>query len=224
DLVVALDGHLGTIVESAVGSRRLEVQLQAQGGHSWGDYPTASAVHAMGDAIHALNGMNVPAEPRSSYNVGQVWGGTSINAIAQGAGFNLDLRSLDAAVLAELEREARERISRSARRHRVTAEIRTVGDRPTAKVANGLLVEAAAGVLESLGLPVRRAASSTDANASMAAGLPSIAFGVYLGGDAHRLSEWLDPASLVSGYEAFRGLMAELSCLGVSAASAARAS
>lgn len=213
DLVVALDGHLGTIVDRSVGSKRFELRFRAAGGHSWGDYPSPSAVHALGDAIHALTRISVPREPRSSLNVGQVAGGTSVNAIAQEASFNLDLRSLDAEVLAGLEREALKRLRRVARQHGAELEAEQVGERPAAQSPNEALVQAARRVLESLGLSVRTSASSTDANAAMVAGLPAIAFGVYRGGDAHRLSEWLEPASLEVGYEAFVGLMANLSRL-----------
>ena len=215
DLVIALDGHLGTVIDRAVGSKRFEVGLSAAGGHSWGDYPNPSAVHALGDMVHALTRISVPKEPRSSLNVGEVQGGTSINAIAQAARFNLDLRSLDADVLASLEAEALGRIRRLANQHRVKADIVQVGDRPVATVDNSALVSAARAALEEVGVPLRTAASSTDANAALAAGLPAISFGVYRGGDAHRLSEWLDPASLATGYAAFVQLVATLSVLDV---------
>ncbi len=213
DLVVALDGHLGTIVDRAVGSKRFEVTLQAAGGHSWGDYPSPSAVHALGDMVHALTRLDVPREPRSSLNVGQVRGGTSVNAIAQEARFNLDLRSLDADVLAHLERDALRAVKRVARQHGVTAGVEQVGDRPAAKSDNEVLVKAARAALQTVGVAPREAASSTDANAAMAAGLPAISFGVYTGGDAHRLSEWLEPGSLLTGYRAFGELMKNLSGL-----------
>ncbi|MBS3965783.1 MAG: M20/M25/M40 family metallo-hydrolase [Truepera sp.] len=207
DLVIAVDGHLGTIAHAAVGSKRYEVELSAKGGHSWGDFPSPSAVHALGEAVHALNRLTVPSAPRTSFNVGQVWGGTSINAIAQRAGFNLDLRSLDADVLASLEAEAVARIRRVAKRHGVELTLRVVGNRPAATVPNEQLVAAAQAALSEVGLAPRLSASSTDANAAMAVGLPAVAFGVYHGGDAHRLSEWLEPASLLLGYRALWRLL-----------------
>ncbi len=210
DLVVALDGHLGTVVDRSVGSKRFEVTFGAAGGHSWGDYPSPSAVHALGDALHALTRVSVPREPRSSLNVGQVWGGASVNAIAQDARFNLDLRSLDATVLAGLEQEALRRVRRVARSHGVQVGVAQVGFRPAASSDNEKLVQAARKALESLGLPCRTAASSTDANAAMAAGLSAVAFGVYRGGDAHRQSEWLEPDSLPLGYQAFARFMGNL--------------
>ncbi|MBS3933166.1 MAG: M20/M25/M40 family metallo-hydrolase [Truepera sp.] len=210
DLMIAVDGHLGTIVHAAVGSKRYEVELSAKGGHSWGDFPSPSAVHALGEAIQALTRLKLPSAPRTTFNVGQVWGGTSINAIAQRAGFNLDLRSLDAGVLASLEAEAVARLRRVAKRHGVELTLRVVGNRPAATVPNEQLVTAAQAALLEVGVTPCLSAGSTDANAAMAVGLPAIAFGVYHGGDAHRLTEWLEPASLRLGYRALWRLLESL--------------
>lgn len=210
---VALDGHLGTIVGRAVGSKRFEVSIRAAGGHSWGDYPSPSAVHAAGDAIHALTRMPVPAEPKSTYNVGRIQGGRSINAIAEEAWFDLDLRSLDPEELERLAREARKRIRRVERAHGVSIDMAPVGERPAAHVDNDRLIRAAREALASVDVSPRVASSSTDANAAMAAGIPSIGFGVYRGGDAHRTSEWLDPSSLPVGFRAFASLMEALLAL-----------
>jgi len=214
DYFVALDGHLGTVVAQAVGSRRLVARFRGPGGHSWGDYPTPSAVHAAGEAIRAVTALAVPKEPRTSLNVGQVWGGTSVNAIAQEAGFNLDLRSLDGGVLDDLECRARGAIQDAAKRVGCQLEFEQIGDRPAAFVDNHTLVECALKALHSVEETGSVVASSTDANAAMACGLPAIAFGVYRGGDAHRTSEWLEPSSLVTGYRAFEGLLACLSGTG----------
>ena len=210
DAVVALDGHLGTIVDKAVGSKRFEVTFTAKGGHSWGDFPSPSAIHALGDAIHALNHVVVPKEPRSSYNVGEIRGGTSVNAIAQEASFNLDLRSLDTKVLEGLEQDALRRIRRAAREHSVEVRIEQVGNRPAGKCDNAWLVALAKEALQVVNVLSKTAASSTDANAAMAVGIPAIAFGVYHGGDAHRLSEWLEPDSLQTGYRSLVELMKRL--------------
>ena len=222
DLFIALDGHLGIVVAHAVGSKRFEVRFDAAGGHSWGDYPSPSAVHALGDAIHALNRLAVPNEPRSSYNVGQVGGGRSVNAIAEEAWFDLDLRSVAVSELDRLERDAMTRIRRAARAHDVAVDVRLVGHRPTARVDNEALVHAAEAALREVGLLPRVVASSTDANAAMAAGVPAIAFGVYRGGDAHRTSEWLEPDSLEVGYRALALLVEAIA--GGAGGSGARAS
>ena len=211
DYVIAVDGHLGSIVNRAVGSRRFEFRFSAVGGHSWGDYPAPSAVHAMADAMSALTGLDVPETPRSSFNIGTVRGGTSSNASAESAMFDLDLRSLDPDVLARLEKSALELVREAADRHRVRLETVQIGDRPVATVDNDALVRCASEALQEQGIEPRTSAGSTDANAALAAGLPSICMGVYRGGDAHRLSEWLGPESLGQGYQALVGFLRRLS-------------
>ncbi len=210
DHFVAVDGHLGVLATSAVGSKRYEARFSAAGGHAWGDYPGPSAVHAAGEAIAAVARLHVPREPRSSLNVGQVGGGTSINAIASRAWFNLDLRSVDREALGTLEEAALAAIEHAAAATGAEVELVCVGDRPAASVDNAFLQSAASAALDAHDVPVRAAPGSTDANAAMAAGLSSLAFGVYAGGNAHRVDEWVDPASLPVGFAVLRSLLANL--------------
>src|SRR5690606_38043361 len=170
---VAVDGDLGSICAQAVGSLRHDVFMTTAGGHSWGDYPSPSAVHAVGQAIARLASLPVPREPRSSLNVGLVWGGTSVNSIAAEAGFALDLRRVAAEAGCGL----------SASR---------VGARPAGVSEYAERVAAASRALASLGIVPSMAPASTDANAAMSAGLSAIALGAYKGGAAHTLSEWVD--------------------------------
>jgi acetylornithine deacetylase/succinyl-diaminopimelate desuccinylase-like protein len=210
DAFVAVDGHLGQVVDAAVGSRRIEARYRARGGHAWGDHGAPSAVHALGDAIHALARVPVPREPRSSLNVGLASGGSSVNAIAEEAQLTVDVRSVAPATLGGLVTEAQRRLRGVARRHGVELELRDVGDRPAGRTADAALVAAARAALARVGLEATIAASSTDANAAVAAGIPAIGFGVATGGDAHRLGEWLDPRSLIVGYTALEHLLGEL--------------
>lgn len=207
---LALDGYLGSVIDRPVGSKRYEATFKAPGGHSWGDYPSPSATHAAGDAIARLAAVHVPKEPRSSLNVGVIWGGTSINAIAEAAGFNLDLRSVDAGSLEGLKGAALAAIKEAAAVNDVEVSIEKVGDRPTGSVDNRELAEAAVAAYESVGVKHRRSSGSTDANAATKAGLPAISFGVYRGGNAHRVDEWVDPASLEKGVRALRALLKRL--------------
>lgn len=210
DYVIAVDGHLGSVVDRAVGSRRFEFSFTGPGGHSWGDFPTPSAIHAMADAMSSLNGLQVPTAPRSSYNLGTVRGGTSINAIAAEASFDLDLRSVDPGALQRLEDDALGLVRAAAAKHGVELEVKRVGDRPAAMMDNSTLVRAASEALREHGIEPETAAGSTDANAALAAGIPAICFGVYRGGDAHRLSEWLEPGSLDEGYAVLLSLLARV--------------
>ncbi len=210
DAFVAIDGHLPGVVHKGVGSVRYAARFSGPGGHSWGDYGTPSAVHALGDAIHALTRIEVPRVPRSTVNVGVAQGGTTVNAIAETATCTVDLRSVDAATLARLAKEAEQRVRSVARRHGVEVALERVGERPAASGGNEDLVGAAERALRSVGHEPVRSASSTDANAAMAAGLPALCFGVYRGGDAHRAGEWIEPASLDEGMAALAALLAEL--------------
>ena len=210
DAFVAVDGHLGGVVHQAVGSVRFEVEYRGPGGHSWGDFGTASAVHGVGEAIHALTRIDLPKVPRSSLNVGLVHGGTGVNAIAALASCVVDVRSVDQQELVRLVKEAERRCRSIARRHGLEVQVTRVGDRPAAMGGNEDLVAAAERALRSVDVQPHRSASSTDANAAMAAGLPALCFGVYRGGDAHRGSEWIDPGSLDVGLAALRAFLREL--------------
>lgn len=213
DIFIALDGYLGSVIDVGVGSRRYEATFKAPGGHSWGDYPSPSATHAAGDAMARLAALRVPKVPRSSLNIGQIWGGTSINAIAERAGFNLDMRSVDEDALAALERSALAAIEQAAAGQGAQVELERVGDRPAGACSSPRLLEAAKSAFQAVGLTPSTNAGSTDANAAMAAGIPALCFGVYRGGNAHRLDEWVDPTSLSTGVLALRELLGRLTKL-----------
>jgi len=207
DLFLAIDGHLGSVVDAGVGSWRARMAFTAKGGHAWGDFPSPSAVHALGDAVHAVTRLPLPDAPRSTVNVGQVAGGRGVNAIAETAEATLEVRSVDDAVLDRLRAEAEKRIRSVARRHDVGAEVTELGHRPAGRSDDGRWARLATAVLRERGLEARTGASSTDANAAMAAGIPALCLGVYRGGDAHRESEWADPSSLADGLAALEALL-----------------
>lgn len=210
DVFVAVDGQLDRVVDRAVGSIRLEARFSAPGGHSWSDYGQPSAVHAAGEAIARLTRLDVASEPRSTMNVGVVTGGTSVNAIAEAASLTLDLRSLDPDQLARMHAGAVAMIEEAAAHQGAGVDVSLVGDRPAGANRDDRLVELALGSLGRLGIAGTRNASSTDANAALAAGIPAITIGVFEGGDAHRLGEWLDPTSLPLGYRVLREVLADL--------------
>lgn len=210
DLWIAVDGGLGQVVTGAVGSKRLRATFRAKGGHSWGDRGAPSAVHALGDAIHAITRIEVPSDPPSSLNVGEVRGGTAVNAIAEEASLLLDLRSLAPETLALLVGRVEQRLLSVARRCGVGVEVELVGDRPAGESADAGLIEAARAALADLGVQARMAPSSTDASAAVPLGIPAIAVGVARGGDAHRLSEWLEPTSMLQGLRLLEALLARL--------------
>jgi acetylornithine deacetylase/succinyl-diaminopimelate desuccinylase-like protein len=98
--VVAIEGHnLGRITHIAVGSKRWRVTVRGPGGHSWGSFGQPSAIHGLGRIIGAIAEIKTPAEPRTTFNVGNIEGGTSINTIAPVASALIDMRSVDAEAL-----------------------------------------------------------------------------------------------------------------------------
>jgi len=208
--VVAVDGLLGVVVNRGVGSRRYRATFCGPGGHAWGDRGTPSPIHALAQAVAAIYRIPVPDEPRSSVNVGRVEGGTAVNSIAERATMLLDLRSVEAAALEDLERKATGELRAAASATKLRLELELVGDRPVGACPDGPLLELARRALAKVGVRPQLTASSTDANLPMALGLEAIAFGVYRGGGAHTLSEWLEVSSLALGYRALRELAGAL--------------
>jgi tripeptide aminopeptidase len=196
---VAVDGYLGLVVDQCVGVRRFEVTFRTAGGHSWGNAGAPSAIQALAEAVHELYGLVLPSEPRSSLNVGTIQGGTSVNSIAAEAKMLLDLRSLDALHLDQVEHNVRQLLQKAAKRGKAELGLVRVGSRPAGSSENLPLVRAAARALDAIGLSASRVASSTDANAAVPHHLSAIGLGVYKGGNAHRLDEWVESASLGLG-------------------------
>ncbi|AZI43236.1 M20/M25/M40 family metallo-hydrolase [Deinococcus psychrotolerans] len=195
---VAVDGYLGVAVTKAVGVRRYRVTFTGQGGHSWGDQ-APSALHALGLAITALYALPLPQSPRTTLNVGTASGGNSVNSIAGSAELLLDLRSLDAQLLADLDNKARYAVQGAARQAGVQVRLDQVGDRPGGNLRSDTLLRLARLASQPVGIDLKTAASSTDANAAAPHGVPSMALGVYRGGNAHREDEWVQPSSLSVG-------------------------
>lgn len=197
--VVAVEGHnLGRVTHVAVGSRRLRIRVTGPGGHSWGDFGNASAIHAAADIIHELAKIPLPASPKTTLNVGMVSGGISINTIAPEATFDLDLRSIEEFALKRLAERA-ERIIR-APRGTITTTIEVIGERPAGFVSpDSRIVRRAVQVLEALGVTPAGDASSTDANIPIGRGIPAVCIGLTTGGNVHREDEFIDTAPVATG-------------------------
>ena len=199
---------LGRIVHRALGSRRYRISVTAHGGHSWSDFGTASAIHTLVLMAADLVRIKVPANPRTTFNVGRIQGGTSINTIAQEASLELDLRSEDPVALEYLVSNVQSIVQRYQtprwRKWGVTVTTEVIGDRPAGDIpATHPLVGAASQALVDAGLtgkPDLRI-SSTDANIPLSRGIPAVCVGIVEGGSAHRLQEWIDPAKIGHGME-----------------------
>lgn len=200
DYVIALDGSLGGMVREAVGSRRFRLVVTTSGGHSWGAFGAPSAIHSLGRIIARISELRVPAHPKTTYNVGLISGGTSVNTIAARAEAVLDLRSLDRAELIRLEERVHRIIRAVERETGVKASLELLGDRPTGAIPDEHpLCNLVRAVHRELGLQTRTYPSSTDGNVPLSMGIPAVTVGVTLGGNGHRLDEYIYTSPLARG-------------------------
>lgn len=191
--VIAIEGHnLGRVTHMAVGSRRLKVTVHGPGGHSWGAFGAPSAIHGLGRIIAAIDDLSVPTDPRTTYNVGMIDGGTSINTIAPTATAMIDMRSVDPTALENLAAQVQE-IIKTAPGEGLTVDVEVLGERPAgATPLEDPLVRRASEILEWLGLETVFDASSTDANIPISLGIPAICIGITLGGRVHTVEEYIE--------------------------------
>jgi tripeptide aminopeptidase len=200
DYVLALDGQLGRICNQGVGSHRHKITVKAQGGHSWADFGAPSAIHALGAVIARISTLEVPKHPRTTFNVGLIAGGTSVNTIAESAEMLLDLRSVSAEELTSLETRVLAILPGVEQEYRVHIERRLVGDRPAGSKADTVwMVDTIRQVHEALGLQTHVNAASTNANVPLSQGIPAVVIGTYTGKGTHRLEEWIDERSMILG-------------------------
>ena len=205
DAFISFDGP-GTdrITNGALGSRRYRVQLHGTGGHSWGDFGVANPVHALGRAIAKLASYPAPKEPRTTFNVGRIEGGSSINAIPQEAMMDVDLRSAGEQELLKLDaffrRSMREAADEENARRRngdrpLELKVMLIGERPSGETpADAPIVRLAWEATEALGSTPHLDQSSTDSNLPISLGIPAITLGAGgTSGNSHTLEEWYDP-------------------------------
>ena len=197
--MVAVEGqNLGRITHIAVGSQRLRVTVTGPGGHSWGDFGNTSAIHAAAKLIDALDRIPLTQSPKTTLNVGMISGGISINSIAPEVTFDIDARSTDPAALRRVV--DRIRAALSSRDDRIQVKTDILGDRPAGQVPpSSRIVTSAAEILQTLGCQASADASSTDANAAIARGIPAICIGMTTGANAHRLEEYIDIGPIATG-------------------------
>lgn len=202
-LFIAIDGgDQGNITRGGVGSLRYRVAFKGPGGHSYGAFGLVSPAFAMGGAIAKFARVQVPARPKTTFNVGVVRGGTSVNSIPAEMQMDVDIRSESCAELKKvndaflaLVREAveEENQARSTREGRVTADPKLIGDRPCGETpADAPIVQTATAVVKAFGLTPSYSTSSTDSNVPMNMGIPAITIGRGPGGRAHAPDEWTD--------------------------------
>jgi acetylornithine deacetylase/succinyl-diaminopimelate desuccinylase-like protein len=204
DYFISVDDTGLGIASRAVGSNRYRVTYKGPGGHSYGAFGIPNPIHALGRAIAGISDIQVPDKPKTTFNVGIIGGGTSVNSISGDATMEVDMRSEDAASLATvngkvmrilqdaLTAENARWTSSRAQAAKLSLKIDTIGIRPTgAQSDSATIVQTAMNAAKALGFTSSTSASSTDANIPISLGVPGIRIGG--GGNAegaHSLGEW----------------------------------
>jgi len=206
---IVLDGAgADAAVTQALGSRRHRVIVTGPGGHSFTDAGTVNPIAALAMALAKLTETSLPAEPRTTLNLGTVRGGISVNSIPESAEATVDFRSTDQDQLLRLEVtlhravedavehwNTRSKTTSAGLRGQLAFEIVKIGDRPAAQLAgDSALLAALRAVDRHLGLRTDLRLGSTDANLPLALGIPALSLGAGgEGGAAHTLHEWYSP-------------------------------
>jgi len=192
---------LGHIYHRAVGVKRYRVTAKTRGGHSWSDYGELSAVLELSKLVVGLASLKLPANPRTTMNVGKIQGGTSINVIPAEAWLELDLRSEGAGELAELV-SAVEMLIEAMGKPGVSFEAEAIGARPAGEMSsNHPLVKLAEECLREQGLEPHLTSGSTDANIPLSKGYSALVLGVTRGGGAHTKNEFMEVKPIEMGME-----------------------
>lgn len=190
---------LGRIYHSGIAVRRLKITVTAPGGHSWLHFGNPSAIHSLVRFGSDLTYLTMPDDPRTTYNIGLIEGGNSINTIAPQASCHLDLRSKESAALDWLEAQVRQLADKHTT-EAVQFAFETVGSRPSGSIpANHPLVRLACDAHHAIHMTPDLESGSTDANALLAAGIPTVCVGIGYGGNAHLTSEYIETAPLEDG-------------------------
>jgi len=225
DAFLSFDGPgLDRITNRALGSRRYRVEFTGPGGHSWGDFGLPNPVHALGRAISRLAGYPAPKDPRTTFNVGRIEGGTGVNSIPSKAQMEVDLRSTAESELQRLDaffrramRDAadEENGNRRAGNQMLQLKLELIGERPMGETpSDSPLVELALEATRILGVEPRLDQSSTDSNLPISLGIPAITLGAGgASGCSHTLDEWYDPRDRDKGLK--RGLLVVLGAVGL---------
>jgi tripeptide aminopeptidase len=218
-----------TVVAEALGSRRFEVIVRGPGGHSWSDFGAPNPIIVLARAIEAFSQTPVPTLPKTTFNVGVIRGGTSVNSIPESASMRIDLRSTSMAEIDRLERALRMAVDQAIdaenraaaahgtrKPHAVQSEVVAIGNRPAGELAaDARILKVIRAVDAQLGNAAQVQRASTDANIPLSLGLEAIAIGGGgLGGGAHTLQEWFDASGRDLGLRRILLTMLALSGVG----------
>lgn len=200
---ISFDCNLGECVDRAVGSYRYQVTVRTQGGHSYGDFGRDNSIAVLADMIHDLYQIEPPTREKTTYNVGVIEGGSTVNSIAQKASMLYEFRSADQSCLKEME-EKFQTVIDMYREKGYDVEVEIIGIRPGSGSVNPVRLKA----LTDANVAVIKACydgevdvrpSSTDANIPLSVGIPANTFGTVTGALEHTREEWIEIESMRSG-------------------------
>jgi acetylornithine deacetylase/succinyl-diaminopimelate desuccinylase-like protein len=205
--VIVLDGSgIDHVTTKALASRRVEVVITGPGGHSWSDFGMPNPINALVRGSVRFINTKVPTAPRTTFNLGQIEGGTSVNSIPFEAKLKVDLRSENEDEIVRMETALRECIaagvkdemdnSRERSRGKLEWKLNLIGSRPGGELSqDSALLDALRAADDVIANKSRNERSSTDANIPLSMGIEAIAIGAGgNGGGAHSLQEWYEPA------------------------------
>lgn len=206
----SFDGYMGQCTFTAVGSYRYKITVKTAGGHSWLNFGSPNAIEILSRLIEKLYQMEVPTSARTTYNVGYIEGGTTVNTVAQEASMLFEFRSTSQDCLERMQKQLEEIIAGHTGEHEIITEL--LGVRP----GNGDINQKALKSHTDLSADVIRtfypgridfAAYSTDANIPLSQGIPANTIGTIIGAKAHTREEWVDLDSLPAGLKIALSLM-----------------
>ena len=216
DKFVSIDGTGTGITNVGVGSFRYKVTLKGPGGHSYGAFGMANPIQALGRVMAKISDFQVPSSPKTTFNVGRIGGGTSVNAIPFEAWMEVDLRSADMVSLEAVDQKFKaavqqgvdEENARWSGKGKLSAVVETVGLRPAGRTSeDSAIVRTAMAVAVALGQSAELREGSTDSNVAMTMGVPAITMsGGGVGQGAHSLGESFDTTDSWQGTQ--RALLA----------------
>jgi len=204
-MFISLDGagDGSELTTGALGSKRYRVTYRGPGGHSYGSFGLVNPAYALASAMTRLAAIPVSSNPRTTFNVGVIGGGISVNAIPNESWMEVDLRSespdrLDRLVesfVSQMRAAADdENLARSTAQGRIDVETKLIGERPSGSTASSSpIVQIASAVIQKFGMQPTHSIGSTDANIPISLRIPAITIDSGgNGGRAHSLDEWID--------------------------------
>jgi acetylornithine deacetylase/succinyl-diaminopimelate desuccinylase-like protein len=211
EYTLVLDGAgTDSIVTQALGSKRFQISVYGPGGHSWSDFGVPNPIVALSRAIDDFSRTDVPADPKTTFNIGVIEGGTSVNSIPESATMRVDIRSTSADEIAKLEGALKQALDhailetsvnkgrkRDSNSPPLSWEMKLIGNRPAAELkANSRILAIVQAADQQLGNSSRLQRASTDANIPLSQGREAVAIGAGgSGGGAHTMHEWYDPSN-----------------------------